>query len=146
MDGISKVSFNFLYTLWVYRTCIYLLIYILKNCHQHSYGFENLFRSWRPYPQFSKLPYVRVFWKNHFKSKVFQKHERQQAFFELFPKNWRFTYFLFSLIFKRISFSNLTRTVTSPARTVPKPFPTKSVHSPSGVQRRFTQRGAQRRV
>ena len=27
-DGISKVSFKFLYTLWVYRTCIYLLIYM----------------------------------------------------------------------------------------------------------------------
>ena len=22
MDGVSKVSFNFLYTLWVYRSCI----------------------------------------------------------------------------------------------------------------------------
>ena len=28
MDGISKVSFNFLHALWLYRTCIYLLIYI----------------------------------------------------------------------------------------------------------------------
>ena len=24
--GISKVSFNFLYTLWVYRTCIFIII------------------------------------------------------------------------------------------------------------------------
>ena len=26
-NGRSKVSFKFLYTLWVYRTCIYLLVY-----------------------------------------------------------------------------------------------------------------------
>ena len=31
-DGVSNGSFNFLYTLWVYRTCIGLLIYILKIC------------------------------------------------------------------------------------------------------------------
>ena len=47
-DGLSKVSFKYLYTLWAYRTCIYLLIciYILKNCHQHSYGFQNFLLSW----------------------------------------------------------------------------------------------------
>ena len=34
-------------TLWVYRTCIlYTLFYILKNCHQHSYGFQNLMSGW----------------------------------------------------------------------------------------------------
>ena len=31
MDGVSKLSFNFLYTLWVYRSCISILIYIVKN-------------------------------------------------------------------------------------------------------------------
>ena len=31
MDGISKVSFKFLYTLWVYSACIYLLIYIYSK-------------------------------------------------------------------------------------------------------------------
>ena len=45
-DGVSKVSFNDLHTLWVYRTSIYLLIYTLKNCHEHSYGFQNLMSSW----------------------------------------------------------------------------------------------------
>ena len=30
-DGVSKVSFNFLYTLWVYRSCIYIVIYVVKN-------------------------------------------------------------------------------------------------------------------
>ena len=32
-DGVSNGSFNFLYTLWVYRTCIGLLIDMFKNCH-----------------------------------------------------------------------------------------------------------------
>ena len=45
-DGVSKVSFNFLYTMWVYRSCICILIYILKSCHQHSYGFQNLMSRW----------------------------------------------------------------------------------------------------
>ena len=31
-----KVSFNVLHTLWAFIT------YILKNCHQHSYVFQNL--------------------------------------------------------------------------------------------------------
>ena len=31
MDGISKVSFNVLHSLWVYRTFIYLLICIFKK-------------------------------------------------------------------------------------------------------------------
>ena len=46
-DGVSKVSFKFLHTLWVHRTCIGLLIYMFKNCHQLCYGFENLMSSWR---------------------------------------------------------------------------------------------------
>ena len=45
-DGVSKVSFNFLYTLWVDRLGIYLLLYIIKFCHQHFYGFEILMSSW----------------------------------------------------------------------------------------------------
>ena len=44
-DGRStKVSFNFLHNFWEFRACIYK--YILKNCHQHSYGFQNLMSSW----------------------------------------------------------------------------------------------------
>ena len=38
-DGVSKVSFNFLYTLWVYRSCIYILI---KLSAQISCGFKML--------------------------------------------------------------------------------------------------------
>ena len=61
MDGVSKVSFHFLYTLWVYRSCIYLLIYVIKNCHQHSYEFQNLMWSWGWGNKISKLDLVREF-------------------------------------------------------------------------------------
>ena len=54
----SKVSFNFLHTLWVYRSCIYLLIYILKSCQQHCYGFQNLMSSWGSGSKFSSLQQV----------------------------------------------------------------------------------------
>ena len=63
MDGISKVSFNFLYTLLVYRSCICILIYIVKSCHQHSYGFQNLMSSWGVGVRFSKLPFSHDFFK-----------------------------------------------------------------------------------
>ena len=46
LDGVSKVSFKFLYTLEVYRTCIGLLIYMFKICRQHFNGFENFMLSW----------------------------------------------------------------------------------------------------
>ena len=42
VDGVSKVSFNFLYTLWVYRSCIYILIYSQKLSAQISCGFKML--------------------------------------------------------------------------------------------------------
>ena len=71
-DGVSKVSFNFLHTLWVYRSCICILIYIVKSCHQHSYGFENSMSSWGVRILSSKLVYVGVFLKKHAKSIEFQ--------------------------------------------------------------------------
>ena len=46
LDGVSKVSFNFVYTLRVYRSCIYVLICIVKNFHQDTYGFQNFMSSW----------------------------------------------------------------------------------------------------
>ena len=55
LDGVSNESFNFLYTLLVYRTCIGLLIYMFKNCHQLCYGFKNMMSSWRFWISFSKL-------------------------------------------------------------------------------------------
>ena len=39
-DGISKVSFNFLHNLWVYRLCIYLLIYEIKIITKIPMGFK----------------------------------------------------------------------------------------------------------
>ena len=68
----TKVSFNSLYTSWVHRSCIYLLIYVIQFCHQHSYGFQNLISSWRVGILFLKLLWENVFFKNHAKSKVFQ--------------------------------------------------------------------------
>ena len=55
----SKVSFN--YTLWVYRYGVYLHIRVIKNCRQHSYGFQNLMSSWGVGVRFSKLQQVRDF-------------------------------------------------------------------------------------
>ena len=39
-DGISKVSFNFLHNFWVYRLCIYLLIYEIKIVTNILMGFK----------------------------------------------------------------------------------------------------------
>ena len=39
-DGVSKVSFNFLHTLWVYRLCIYLFVYEIKIVTNIFMGFE----------------------------------------------------------------------------------------------------------
>ena len=58
MDGISKVSFKFLYSLWVYRTCIYLFIFIFKNCHQHTNVFVNFMSSLGSWSKNSKLKQV----------------------------------------------------------------------------------------
>ena len=75
------MSFNFLYTSWVYRSCICLHIYLFKVCHQHCNGFENLISSWRVWISLSKLLWENVFLKNPAKSKVFQINWRPQAFF-----------------------------------------------------------------
>ena len=83
MDGISKVSFNFLYTLWVYRYGIYLLVYAIKNYHQHCYWFKN-FMSSCSFNFIFKTLRGNVFLKNHAKSKVFQINWRPQAFFVKF--------------------------------------------------------------
>ena len=81
LDGISKLSFKFLYTLWVYRLCINLLhIYVSKNCHRQFYGFENLMSSWGVWIWSSKLVCGNVFLKNHAKRKMFQINWRPQAF------------------------------------------------------------------
>ena len=53
-DRVPNGSFKFLHTLWVYRQGIYLVINVLKNCHQHSYGFENLMSCWGVGILFSK--------------------------------------------------------------------------------------------
>ena len=61
-DGQStKVSFNFFHTFFEFRTCTYILKYILKNCPQHSYGFQNFMPSWGSWSKISKLEQVRDF-------------------------------------------------------------------------------------
>ena len=63
MDGLSKVLFNFPYTLWVYRSSICILIYIVKICHHYSYGFQNLMSSWGVGARISRLPFSHDFFK-----------------------------------------------------------------------------------
>ena len=67
----KKSNFNFLHTFCEFRTCMYTLKYILKNCHHHSYGFQNLMSSWGWGTQFSKLQYVREFWNIRFQKSSF---------------------------------------------------------------------------
>ena len=53
-DGWNiKSVFQISLYLRVYRKCIYLLIYILKNCNQDPYGFENLISSWGSWSKIS---------------------------------------------------------------------------------------------
>ena len=116
MDGVSKVSFKFLHTLWVYRTCIGLLIYMFKNCHQLCYGFENLMSSWRVWISFSKLLWGNVFLKNHAKSKVFQNNRRPQAFF---VKIWCQVGKLgYNSHGRKQSFRSFDQALTSPSRAL----------------------------
>ena len=152
MDGVSKVSFSFLSTLWVHILCIFLLICVVKSCHQHYYGFQNSMSSWGVGVWFSKLLWGNVFLRNRAKSKVFQKHQRQQAFFELIfqncmsswgvkvwftraatgllePARWIQTSLARSVAYLARTVASLERTVASFARTVPKPL-----HSTFGVQ------------
>ena len=103
-DGVSKVFFNFLYTSWVYRPCIYLLIYVIKFCHQHSYGFQNLISSWRVWIWFLKLLWGNVFFKNHAKSRVSKNSDGSGHFLNFFSN---FLIFL-EISFKGISFGKLT--------------------------------------
>ena len=56
MDGVSKVSFNILYTLWVYRSCICILINIVKSCpHKFLVGLK-CWSSWGSGCKNSKTP------------------------------------------------------------------------------------------
>ena len=58
-DGWNiKSVLQFPYTLWVYRTCIDLLIYTLKHYNQDPYGFQNLISSWGSSSKISKLKQV----------------------------------------------------------------------------------------
>ena len=58
----SKVSFNFLHTLYVYRLCIYLLTYEIKIVTNILIGFKIWCQVGAGVTPFLKLPYVREFW------------------------------------------------------------------------------------
>ena len=65
MDGLGwnikselQISLNFMSIKKIY---IPNYIYILKNCHQHSYGFQNFMTSWGSWSKISKLKQVRDF-------------------------------------------------------------------------------------
>ena len=54
--GYQKYPSYFLYTLWVYRSCMSIhIIYIVKSCHKPSYEFQNSMSSWGVGICFSKL-------------------------------------------------------------------------------------------
>ena len=55
--GYQKCPSNF-FILSDYLENVYTYIYILKNCHQHSYGFQNFMRSWGSWWKKSKLQKV----------------------------------------------------------------------------------------
>ena len=102
---------------------LYQLVYVKKNCHQHSYGFQNLMSSWLVGMLFSKLTYVRVFLKNHAKSKVFQNTPSTMPFLNIF-----FQFEQNFDIFRPQSFRSFDQALTSP----------------SGVQRRIYTTSAER--
>ena len=102
MDGVSKVSFNFLYTLWVYRSCICILIYIVKSCHQHSYGFQNSMSSWGVGVRFSNLPFSHDFLKIMPKVRCFKNTNDNRPFLNIFSNLSKI------LIFSEISFTGIS--------------------------------------
>ena len=57
--------------LCTYIDKVYTYLKRKKKITQHPYGFENLMSSWGVGIFSSKLPYVRVFLKNHAKSMDF---------------------------------------------------------------------------
>ena len=62
MDGWTEYqkcpSNFFILCEYIEHVYTYLYIYILKNCHQHSYGFQTLMSSWRSWSKFSKVQQV----------------------------------------------------------------------------------------
>ena len=77
------VSFKILHTLWVFRTCIYILVYEIKIVTNIVMGLKIWCQVGGGVTPFSKLPYSRDFSNMRFKSCLF---------FLLFLK--RFTHFL----------------------------------------------------
>ena len=74
LDGVPNGSIHLDHTLWVYRQGIYLVIYEIKICYEHSSVFSKFdvkLESWDL--SFKNTSVIRLF-EDHGKSKVFEKH------------------------------------------------------------------------
>ena len=80
-----KVSFKFLHTLWVFRTCIYILVYEMKIVTNILMGFKIWCQVGVWGTLFSKLPYSREFSNFWFqKSTVISRKRSLWTIFENF--------------------------------------------------------------
>ena len=107
MDGMGqniKSVVLLFFPFGVYRTCIYL--YILKNFHQHSYGFQNLMSSWGWGPDFSKLQQVGDVSFFQSKNSLFIFTNTWEAFF---AKKYQFLIFLWLFIFIEYFIKDFTK-------------------------------------
>ena len=85
-----------------YIESVYINLYILKNCHQHSYGFESLMSSWGVRIWISKSQFVGVFSFFRFTSIILHR-ENKNSFSNVFlkvrfPKGRKVTFEIFRLI------------------------------------------------
>ena len=114
-----------------------------KNCHRHSYRFQNLMSSWRVVPTKIKILMKISIFLNF----VYKSIGSSVSYF--WAKFWGFQNFVW-LFFNKIELPSpiwvkpLVRPASwlqaSLARTVPKPFPTNSVPLPPGSSSASTRR------
>ena len=89
LDGISKVSFNFLYTLWVYRSCICILIYIYSQKMSPTFLWVSKFDvKLGSGERFSKLPFSHDFFKIMPKVRCFKNTYDNGSFFQNLMSSW----------------------------------------------------------
>ena len=136
--GIKSIL-NFFYTLWVYRSCIRILRYIVKSCHQHSYGFQNLMSSWGVGVRFSKLPLSHGFFKIMPKVGCFKNTRDYRPFFQNLMSSWGvgvwFSKLQFSHDFLKIMPKVWDFSLFWAILIIAAEVSTKPLHSPFGVQR-----------
>ena len=95
MDGDQKFTSIFLILMYFTDHIYMLLIYVLKSCHQDSYGFQILMSSWGCGSKFLKSPKVGDF--SIFGSKSSHEHGTMQFWKSyshfFFSKIWYFSLF-----------------------------------------------------